>query len=76
MLIYTAELKMPQEHSYAFKLERVEELLELLALNSCRDVKIGSNMAKGISGIPGKVGGYSAELVWAQLACLVFQGMW
>ncbi len=65
MLIYTAELKMPQEHSYAFKLERVEELLELLALNSCRDVKIGSNMAKGISG--------ERLALWA---CNMFRWLW
>lgn len=51
MLVYTAELKMPQEHSYTFKQQRVEELLQQLALSSCRHVKIGSNLARGISGV-------------------------
>ncbi|PSC74385.1 P-loop containing nucleoside triphosphate hydrolase isoform B [Micractinium conductrix] len=50
MLMYTAELKRPTSHSHAQKKKAVEELVELLALEGCRNVLIGSAMNKGISG--------------------------
>ncbi|GBF95049.1 P-loop containing nucleoside triphosphate hydrolase [Raphidocelis subcapitata] len=50
MLMYTAELKRPRRESRATKRAAVEELLEKLALTSCRAVKIGNPLEKGISG--------------------------
>ena len=41
MLMYTAELKRPTSHSHAQKKKAVEELVELLALEGCRNVLIG-----------------------------------
>lgn len=50
MLMYTAELKKPITDSRESKRDAVEELLHVLALESCRNVLIGSDMARGISG--------------------------
>ncbi|GLC33334.1 hypothetical protein PLESTB_000344800 [Pleodorina starrii] len=50
MLLYTAEMKRPISEPLESKKQAVEDLLEKLALNRCRDVKIGNAMAKGISG--------------------------
>ena len=50
MLLYTAEMKLEMDVSMAKKRERVEDLLQQLALEGCRNVRIGSNMQRGISG--------------------------
>lgn len=50
MLMYTAELKRPLEQSKKEKKEAVEELIDVLGLESCRSVRIGSPLARGISG--------------------------
>ena len=50
MLMYTAELKRPVSESLDSKHAAVEEILSLLALDTCRNVRIGSPMARGISG--------------------------
>jgi ATP-binding cassette, subfamily G (WHITE), member 2 len=50
MLMYTAELKRPTSEPLATKKAAVEELIEVLALRSCRTVKIGNALARGISG--------------------------
>jgi ABC-type uncharacterized transport system YnjBCD ATPase subunit len=50
MLLYTAEMKRPISESLASKKDAVEEVLHCLALTSCRDVKIGNPLTKGISG--------------------------
>lgn len=50
MLMYTAELKRPTSEPREEKQAAVEELLEVLALDGCRNVKIGSNLERGISG--------------------------
>ena len=41
MLMYTAELKRPTSVPLATKKAAVEELLEVLALEDCRGVRIG-----------------------------------
>jgi ABC-type multidrug transport system ATPase subunit len=41
MLMYTAELKRPISQSREQKQAAVEELIDLLALDGCRAVKIG-----------------------------------
>ena len=48
--MYTAELKRPISQPKAEKQAAVEELLGVLALAPCRGVRIGSPMARGISG--------------------------
>lgn len=48
--MYTAELKRPVSEGYQDKLSVVEELIDCLGLTTCRDVKIGSALTKGISG--------------------------
>lgn len=50
MLMYTAELKRPINQTHAEKKSTVEDLLEVLALQPCRNVRIGSHMVRGISG--------------------------
>jgi ABC-type lipopolysaccharide export system ATPase subunit len=48
--MYTAELKREISEPLADKRAAVDELLKRLALDTCRDVKIGNQMARGISG--------------------------
>eukprot|EP00884_Botryococcus_braunii_P016488 jgi/Botrbrau1/3522/Bobra.341_2s0049.1 len=50
MLIYTAELKNPMSVPFNQKVERVNSVIGQLALNTCRDVRIGSALQRGISG--------------------------
>jgi len=50
MLLYTAELKRPRSIPLADKQAAVEELLDKLALQPCRHVRIGNPLEKGISG--------------------------
>lgn len=50
MLLYTAEMKLEMGVPMAEKRERVEALMTQLALGACRNVRIGSNMQRGISG--------------------------
>ena len=50
MLMYTAEMKNPRTQPLSTKKAKVEEVLEQLALLSCRNVYIGSTLNRGISG--------------------------
>ena len=50
MLMYTAEMKNPVRESLATKKAKVALVLEQLALTSCRNVKIGNSLDRGISG--------------------------
>lgn len=50
MLLYTAELKLPTSVTRKEKIQRVEEIIEILALQKCRDTVIGNALARGISG--------------------------
>lgn len=50
-LLYTSELKNPQEEALGRKKERVEVVLDQLSLKQCKDVTIGSALKRGISGI-------------------------
>lgn len=50
MLSYTAELKLPPSVSKESKQQLVEDMIEELGLESCRNVRIGSEMSRGISG--------------------------
>lgn len=50
MLAYTAEMKLEMGVGMAEKRARVEALLRQLALEPCRNVRIGSSMQRGISG--------------------------
>lgn len=50
MLMYTAELKNPLATPAATKVARVNAVIEQLALAPCRDVRIGSSLARGVSG--------------------------
>ena len=49
-MLYTAELKRSISEPLSSKKAAVDQVLKKLALESCRDVLIGSQMAKGISG--------------------------
>ena len=48
--MYTAEMKNPVRESLATKKAKVALVLEQLALTSCRNVKIGNALDRGISG--------------------------
>ena len=50
MLAYTAEMKLEMGVGMAEKRVRVEALLRQLALEPCRNVRIGGSMQRGISG--------------------------
>ena len=50
MLLYTAELKLDMRMSFLDKCKKVQTVIEQLALNTCRDTRIGSALLRGISG--------------------------
>lgn len=50
MLMYTAELKRPRTEPILSKQAAVARVLTRLALDGCKDVVIGSQLVKGISG--------------------------
>ena len=50
MLLYTAELKLDMRMNFLDKCKKVQRVIEQLALNTCRDVRIGSALTRGISG--------------------------
>jgi ATP-binding cassette subfamily G (WHITE) protein 2 len=50
MLRYTAELKLPGSVTKAEREARVEEVIHMLNLESCRKTVIGSALSRGISG--------------------------
>jgi ATP-binding cassette subfamily G (WHITE) protein 2 len=50
MLRYTAELKLPGDTSQDDRMARVEEVIRMLNLESCRSTVIGSSLSRGISG--------------------------
>ena len=54
MLMYTAELKRPVSEKHSSKKAAVDALIKDLGLGTCRNVRIGNSMARGISG--GQVG--------------------
>ena len=50
MLRYTAELKLPRSTTAVERKARVEEVITMLDLQSCRHVVIGNALRRGISG--------------------------
>ena len=50
MLLYTAEMKIDRRMPFREKCRKVQEVIDQLALNTCRDTRIGSQVARGISG--------------------------
>ena len=50
MLAYTAAMKLPRGTTAAAAHERVDAVLQQLALEKCADVRIGSTLARGVSG--------------------------
>jgi ABC-type multidrug transport system ATPase subunit len=50
MLMYAAELKLPESVTTAQKEERVANVLDQLQLNDCKDTVIGNELCRGISG--------------------------
>lgn len=48
--MYTAEMKNPVQESLASKRAKVALVIEQLALDSCRRVRIGNALDRGISG--------------------------
>ena len=50
MLLYTAELKTPTSVSHADKVLKVEQVIEKLRLQDCRNTVIGDVLNRGISG--------------------------
>ena len=59
MLMYTAEMKNPVRDSLASKKAKVALVMEQLALTSCKSVKIGNALDRGISGAPDM-----SNLIW------------
>ena len=49
-LTYSALLRLPQSVSIAEKSKRVDEIIQQLGLNDCKDVPVGNSESKGISG--------------------------
>ena len=48
MLAYTAAMKLPRGTTAAAAHERVDAVLQQLALEKCADVRIGSTLARGV----------------------------
>ena len=48
--MYTAELKRPVQEQRASKKAAVDALIDDLGLETCRNVRIGNSMNRGISG--------------------------
>jgi ATP-binding cassette, subfamily G (WHITE), member 2 len=68
MMLYTAELKLPESMPLAEKKSRVDNMISQLQLTKCRDVCIGSALTRGISG--GQVSsGLSAAVAAANCMC-------
>ncbi|CAD7965636.1 unnamed protein product [Amoebophrya sp. A120] len=61
-VMFSAQLRRP-DLSKEERLEKVNELLEVLGLTACKDVKIGSALSKGISGGQRKRTSVAVELV-------------
>ncbi len=57
--MYTAEMKNPVRDSLASKKAKVALVMEQLALTSCKSVKIGNALDRGISG-----GAALSHLIW------------
>ncbi|XP_077998727.1 uncharacterized protein LOC144451699 [Glandiceps talaboti] len=62
-LVYTARLKLPSAAPYAVKLQKVDEIVELLDIKNCLDTRIGSLEAKGLSGGEKKRANIGCELM-------------
>ena len=69
--MYTAELKRPVKEQHSSKKAAVDALINDLGLETCRNVRIGNSMARGISG--GQVGmkGAPGRLHCVHRLCLV-----
>lgn len=50
MLLYTAELKRPLDEPMSVKKQAVDDVIQALALESCRNRLIGDALHRGISG--------------------------
>eukprot|EP01025_Chloroclados_australasicus_P041211 TRINITY_DN4350_c0_g1_i1.p1 TRINITY_DN4350_c0_g1~~TRINITY_DN4350_c0_g1_i1.p1 ORF type:complete len:528 (-),score=50.28 TRINITY_DN4350_c0_g1_i1:47-1465(-) len=50
MLLYTAELKRPVSETFVNKQRAVDDMVQKLALDTCKDTLIGTDLARGISG--------------------------
>lgn len=50
MLLYTADLKRSTQESRKDKEAVVDEWISKLALDTCKDTRIGNNLQRGISG--------------------------
>ena len=51
MLLYTAELKLPISMTWQQKVVKVMAIIQQLALTTCMNVRIGSAVQRGISGM-------------------------
>lgn len=50
MILYQAELKLPMSETSEEKMKKVQELIEALGLDVCKDTQIGDALNRGISG--------------------------
>ena len=77
MLAYTAELKNPMNEPFEQKAAKVEQVLQQLGLVGCRGVRIGSQLARGISGAqPCKLGHFPVVCCPARAACCLASKRW
>lgn len=66
MLAYTSELKNPMNEPFERKAAKVEQVLQQLGLIGCRGVRIGSQLARGISGAAPR----RAPALWLAVPCV------
>jgi len=71
MLMYTAELKLPQRLSKAEKQQRVEEVISKLRLEKCRGTVIGNPLQRGVSGGQAKRVNIALALITRPKACFL-----
>lgn len=63
MLYYTARLKLPADSDPEYAREKTLDLIKAFGLESCKDVKIGRPLERGISGGQAKRVNITLELI-------------